>query len=236
MTAATEQAHRAIRAAIAAGVYKGGDHLRAAELAERFGTSRTPIREALQRLSSEGVVDFVTNRGAYVTEWSREDVEEIFDMRTVLEGRAAELSATRLTLGQIDDLRLMTGRMEDAAHGDGRRDAEAVAKHNNDFHALIISAAANRRLAALIGSVFQMALTERTFSVFSDEDLHRSLTHHRELIAAFQARDPVWAGSVMRSHLCAAHHVYVTAAGRPTEEAAAAEAPAEGSPSSRRRR
>jgi DNA-binding GntR family transcriptional regulator len=212
MAVASEQAYEAIRQGIASGVYASGSHLRAADLAEDLGISRTPVREALRRLSSEGLVNFFPNRGAYVTDWSRDDAEEVFAMRTVLESYAAELSAVRLTPAQIDDLSRCTQRMEQAAGGAGARDLDALARHNSEFHSLIISAAANRRLAALIASVVERALVTRTFSIYSDEDLARSLAHHRDLIAAFRARDGVWAGSVMRSHIRAAHHVFLAAA------------------------
>ena len=73
MRAATEQAYQTVRAGITSGLYQSGSHLSAADLAERLGISRTPVREALRRLSSEGIVDFVAKRGAFVTDWSRDD-------------------------------------------------------------------------------------------------------------------------------------------------------------------
>lgn len=210
MAAASEQAYEAIRKGITSGHYASGSHLRAADLAQRLGISRTPVREALWRLSSEGLVDFFANRGAYVTDWSHEDAEEVFAMRTVLEGHAAELSATRLTLAQIDKLHRSTRRMEEIACSPEISNIDPLAQHNSDFHHLIIYAAANKRLAALIASVVEMALITRTFSIFSSNDFTRSVAHHDEMITAFRARDGIWAGSVMRSHIRAAHHVFVS--------------------------
>lgn len=211
MPVASEQAYEAIRKCITSGTYASGSHLRAADLAQNLGISRTPVREALRRLSSEGLVDFFANRGAYVTDWSREDAEEVFAMRTVLESHAAGLSATRLTPAQIDDLHRSTRRMEEIARSPAKRDLDVLAGHNSDFHRLIISAAANKRLAALIASVVEMALITRTFRIFSRDDFARSVAHHDEMIAAFKARDGIWAESVMRSHIRAAHHVFVGA-------------------------
>ena len=146
-------------------------------------------------------------------------------MMTVLESHAAELAATRLLPAQIETLTLDPQRMEDAVGFAHTRHLEAVTRWNSEFHHLVISAAANRRLAALIANVFEMALVTRTFGTFADEDFVRSLSHHREMIAAFKSRDGVWAGSVMRSHLRAAHHVFLAALPLVAEVGSAPERP-----------
>jgi DNA-binding GntR family transcriptional regulator len=214
MAAALQQAYDAIRGAIAAGTYGPGQHLSAAEVADRLGISRTPVREALRRLSAEGLVEFFANRGAYVTHWSQADVEEVFALRTVLEAHAAELAAARHTPAVLDELCRYSAEMERVVGTGPDRDLGELARSNGEFHRVIIAAAANRRLAAMIASVVEMALVTRTFHVYSEDDLARSMTHHRELIAAFRFRDSVWAGSVMRSHIRAAHHVFVSSIAR----------------------
>ncbi|MGA0594685.1 GntR family transcriptional regulator [Enterovirga sp. CN4-39] len=210
MAAAIQQAYEAIRGAIASGTYGPGQHLRAAEVADRLGISRTPVREALRRLSAEGLVEFFANRGAYVTHWSQSDVEEVFALRTVLEAHAAEVAAARLTPAALEELERYATEMEGVVGSGPDRDLAELARRNGEFHRIIITAAANQRLSAMISSVVEMALVTRTFHVYSDEDLARSMTHHRELIAAFRGRDSVWAGSVMRSHIRAAHHVFIS--------------------------
>ena len=85
MAAAVEKAYSAIRDGIMDGTYSGGSHLKAEDLAVAIGVSRTPVREALRRLHSEGLVDFVANRGAYVLNWDKSDVDEVFGLRMVLE-------------------------------------------------------------------------------------------------------------------------------------------------------
>ena len=208
MAVATDHVYRAIKAGISSGDYSAGSHLGAAGLADQLGVSRTPVQEALRRLSAEGLVDFLANRGAYVTTWSRDDVEEVFALRTVLESHAAECSATRLTPDLIGRLERFAGRMEDVVSA-GSRDLATMTALNGEFHSIIIMAAANSRLSAMISSVVEIALVTRTFRAYSDEDLSRSMTHHREIIAAFKARDAQWAGSVMRSHIRAAQHVFM---------------------------
>ncbi|MDB5510634.1 MAG: transcriptional regulator, GntR family [Enterovirga sp.] len=212
MAVAEQKAYEAIRTAIASGAFRGGMHLRAADLAERYGVSRTPVREALRRLHAEGLVEFFANRGAYVSCWSQSDIEEVFALRTVLEGHGAELAAVRLSAEDAQQLERLADDMDELAGNGPGRDLQALAAANGEFHRIIVSAAANRRLRAMISGLVEMALVTRTFGFYSEADLVRSMTHHRELIAAFSARDPAWAGSVMRSHIRAAHHVFVSSA------------------------
>lgn len=213
MAVAEQKAYEAIRTGIASGAFRGGMHLPAADLAERYGVSRTPVREALRRLHAEGLVEFFANRGAYVSDWSQTDVEEVFALRTVLEGHAAELAAVRLSTEDVQHLAGLADAMEELAADGPRRNLQKLAAINGEFHRVIVSAAANRRLAAMISGLVEMALVTRTFGFYSEGDLVRSMTHHRELIAAFSARDPAWASSVMRSHIRAAHHVFVSSVG-----------------------
>jgi DNA-binding GntR family transcriptional regulator len=206
MAASEEKAYAAIRGAITAGIYGNGMHLRAANLAESLGISRTPVREALRRLHAEGLVEFFDNRGAFVAGWSRETAQEVFDLRVVLESHAAALAAHRLTEEQISSLAAMTDRMERHANS-VERDISAVTQANSEFHGLIIAAASGRRLAAVVATVVEIAMVSRTFSSYTDENFSRSIGHHRELIAAFRARDDIWSAAVMTSHIRAAYHV-----------------------------
>jgi DNA-binding GntR family transcriptional regulator len=214
MAASEQKAYEMIRQAIVAGTHAAGEHLRAASLAEQLGVSRTPVREALRRLHAEGLVEFFPHRGAFVAGWSHEDAAEVFDLRLVLESHAAARAAKRLVPEQITLLTGLTDRMERHATG-SERDIAAVTEANNAFHGLIIAAAANRRLAAMTAGVIEIALVARTFNYYSDVAFTRSIAHHRELIAAFHARDEAWAAAVMTSHIRAAYHVFVAALGDP---------------------
>ena len=207
MAESQQKAYEAIRDGITAGAYPRGSHLRSADLAARIGISRTPVREALRRLHAEGLVEFFANRGAFVADQSPKEVDEVFDLRIVLEGHAAGLSARRLKDAEIRDLAEQTDRMERCAAA-RPRDPTGLTAANSAFHATIIAAAANRRLAAMIASVVEMSWVSRTFGIYSDADLAASIFHHRELIKAFQARDEVWARALMQGHIRAAYHVF----------------------------
>ncbi len=201
---ASDQAYRLIRAQILSGVRAGGDWLREGDLAESIGVSRTPVREALRRLTAEGLVRYERNRGVRVAAWTAEDLEEIFSLRSVLEPWACRLAATSAS-ADLDELDRLAHDM-DAAAGGSVADVDRITELNNRFHRLILEGSNNRRLGSVVSSVVEVPLVWQTFSHYSDADLRRSLAHHHELVAALAAGDPDWAESVMRSHVRAAWH------------------------------
>lgn len=207
MAVSEQKAYETIRGGISAGLYPSGLHLRTGDLAAQLGISRTPVREALRRLHAEGLVEYFANRGAFVIGSSPEDVDEVFDLRVVLESHAAEMATRRLTDAQIIQLAGWTEEMERCAAG-AVRDTAGLTRANDAFHAAIIFAAANRRLSAMIASVLEMSWIARTFSTYSDADLASSINHHQEMIKAFWLRDEVWAAALMRAHIRAAYHVF----------------------------
>lgn len=208
MARASGKAYRVIRDSIVTGSFPPGSHLKEELLAALGKVSRTPIREALRRLCAEGLVDFQPNRGAYVTTWEQRDIEEIFYLRMHLEGYGAQLAARRITARQLTTLRSLQDQMDAAtARRSTPERLNIVATANNQFHKLIVEASGNRRLLTLISSIIEMPLVLGTFGRYGDQDLLRSMSHHREMIAAFEVRDGEWARSVMQCHVLAARHV-----------------------------
>ncbi|WP_436775859.1 GntR family transcriptional regulator [Yinghuangia sp. YIM S09857] len=204
MARAADRAYELLRAGILDGRYAPGERLGEADLADATGASRTPVREALRRLEVEGLVEVAPHRGARVTQWSRADVQEIYDLRLLLESFAAERAAARIGDEDVARLRALTREMDAAARSGVTRDLERLAALNTEFHGLIRAAAASPRLQSMLGAVVQMPLVLTTFHRYSEDDLARSSAHHRELVDALAARDPEWARSVMRSHVAAA--------------------------------
>ncbi|GAA0244274.1 GntR family transcriptional regulator [Actinomadura nitritigenes] len=202
MARATDTAYDAVRRMILSGEAAAGSRLGEAELAETLGLSRTPVREALQRLGADGLVEVLPHRGARVVRWTRRDLEEIFELRSLLEPYAAARAA-RMAPGEdvLADLLGQCDAMEAAvAAGDFTR----VAQLNSLFHAAVIDASRNRRLPAMLTSVMHAPLIVGTFRRYDAGEMARSMNHHRELVAAMAARDPDWAESVMRAHIRAA--------------------------------
>jgi len=110
-----------IRDAILKGTLKPGEKVAEPELAERFGISRTPIREAFRQLESEGYLTVIPRKGAVVTALSEQDVQEFYAIKSILEGYAAELAATRLSLKEIERLEAINERLRELAkEGDVR--------------------------------------------------------------------------------------------------------------------
>ena len=202
---AADHAYRQIRDEILSGRRPSGAWLRESEMAEWTGVSRTPVREALRRLTAEGLVRYERHRGVQVQDWSIRSVDEIFSLRSVLEPWASKLAALNGT-ADVAALADLAERMA-ALAPDGRPvDVDKLTELNNTFHSTILAAADNSRLTSVISSVIQLPLVWRTFARYSPEALRRSLTHHHELVAALTARDPEWAESVMCSHIRAAWH------------------------------
>ena len=209
MSTASHRAYEEIRRRIFAGVYPAGVRLREDELSAAIGVSRTPVREALRRLDAEGLVVNVPNRGAHVASWTEEELNDIFEIRSLLESYAARRAATRLTTEELDRLQALTQEMDsclDALPSDEHYDL--ITRLNYEFHQRIMDAAASPLLKSLTTSTIQIALMHRTFRRYSRRALERSFDHHRELVEACRARDEVWAETVMRSHILAARHVF----------------------------
>ena len=196
---AAERAYGSIRAQILAGELEGGEWLREGDLATALGVSRTPVREALRRLTAEGLVSHERNRGVRVANWSAHDLEEIFSLRSLLEPWGSALAAQR-GAADTDQLDELAQRMDEAASGFAP-DVEAITRLNNQFHRLILEASGNARLVTLVASVVDVPLVSQTFSRYTPQSLRRSVAHHHEIVSALKAQDPIWAESVMRSHI-----------------------------------
>ncbi|MGN6244883.1 MAG: GntR family transcriptional regulator [Motilibacteraceae bacterium] len=212
MVRATDEAYESLRASILGGEVAPGERLGEVELAEQLGVSRTPVREALRRLAADGLVEVLPNRGARVAQWTTEDLEEIYDLRAMLESHGAARAAERIEDAELPELRRLCAEMEACAQRGRTRDLDRLAELNAELHRRIVDAAASPRLASLIAAVVQVPLVMRTFQRYDVDALQRSLGHHRELVAALAAGDGEWARSVMRSHVLAAKAVLVAAA------------------------
>jgi DNA-binding GntR family transcriptional regulator len=217
MAHATDDAYAALRERILSGHIGSGERLGEMELSQQLGVSRTPIREALRRLSADGLVELSPNRGARVTEWSVDDLNEIYRLRALLEGYGASLAAHRIESATIATLSTLCDEMEHCARRGGSRDLDRLANINSQFHATILDTVGSNRLVGLLATVVQVPLVLRAFHQYSPEQLTRSMSQHRDLVAALSVRDGDWAEMVMRAHVLAARNALLGADSGPQE-------------------
>lgn len=209
VSGAVESAYRHIRHAIITGDLQPGETLREAYLADQIGVSRTPVREALSRLSNEGLVVLERYRRGQVAQFSRDDVAEIFRLRAKMEGHGARRAALRITEDEISYLEEVEARMEAAFHDLGwNRHLAEFDQLNNDFHAAIARAADSPRLEKILASSLELpASIFNDYSEPVDDRTKRTHIQHREIIDALKARNPDWAEAAMSGHLFSIIHV-----------------------------
>ena len=175
-----------------------GSWLDEQSLAIAFGISRTPMREAIKVLASEGLVTTKMNKGAYVTEVDRSDLEQIFTVLSLLEGQAAKETAIKASEAQLTQLDNLHHRLEKAA---ADRDTEQFFEINVKFHELIQEIAGNKWMNGVIEDLRKVLKLQRRDSLTRSGRLLSSLVEHREILQAILKRDPLAAELAMRKHL-----------------------------------
>ncbi|MEQ5788863.1 GntR family transcriptional regulator [Erythrobacter sp. NFXS35] len=212
MSRASDQAYIRIRAHLLSGAVRPKDQLTEDQLAQITGFSRTPVREAVRRLEDELLLVRSESKRLFVADWSRDDIEEMFALRQMLECHAAERAARRLSGAQVADLEAVNHALREAIE-QPEPDVARFLEANRRFHEAIIDAAHSPRLGQMLGRLVEAPVVLRTARNYSLEDLRQSARDHDELIAAFAARDPEWARAVMGSHLRRAFHTFAKAVG-----------------------
>ena len=175
-----------------------GSWLDEQNLAAAFGISRTPMREAIKVLASEGLVTTKMNKGAYVTEVDRRDLEQIFTVLSLLEGQAAKETAMKATEDQLTQLENLHHRLDKAA---ADRDTGQFFEINVKFHELIQEIAGNKWMNGVIEDLRKVLKLQRRDSLTRSGRLLSSLVEHREILQAILKRDPQAAELAMRTHL-----------------------------------
>ena len=190
--AVRERVLGSLRQEIIAGRLLPGDRLVERELAERFGVSRVPVREAIRALVVEGFVLFETPRRTVVRRLTRADVAELFELREALEVYATGLAARRATRADLAELEALLDRAADATEAD---DAEAITDINTRFHDRILAMAGN----SLLISVMEPVDGRLRWLTRQNEEWSQLLAEHRELYAAIVSGD----GERARAHALA---------------------------------
>lgn len=190
-----KDAYSLILDAIEAGTYKPGDRLVESELAERLGVSRTPVREALQRLETQAMLRR-DGRSLIVASLDHNQLAELYAVRTELEGLAARLAARHATDEEVRVLRTMVTD-DQALLGDAR----AMSRANKRFHRQIHLASHNRFLVQQLDLVHRSMALMATTSLAAEGRSEVALAEHHQLVAAIEARDGEAAYQALRTHI-----------------------------------
>lgn len=198
---ASELAYQVLLDGIADGTYPPGSWLREPVVMAAAGVSRTPVREALNRLQAEGIVDLVRHRGALVIGWTAADLDHLYDLRLALEGLAARRAAEHATPEQVDVLRRLCDLMDELLPSAGETELQRLGELSSEFHTELSRASGNRQLASQLPRILAPPFVSEAFQHHTHAELARSFEHHRELVQALEARDGDWAQGIMCAHL-----------------------------------
>ncbi|MBK5933914.1 GntR family transcriptional regulator [Rhodovulum imhoffii] len=193
-----KDAYDLILEAIDVGTYRPGDRLVESELAEQFGVSRTPIREALQRLETQSLLTR-DGRSLIVASLSHDQMAELYVVRSELEGLAARLAARHATEEEVRVLRAMVD--EDRAL---LNDPHALARANRRFHKQVHLASHNRYLVQQLDLVHRTMALMATTSLAAEGRGQNALAEHNAIVSAIEAGDGDGAYAALKSHISVA--------------------------------
>jgi len=181
------------------GALKPGDRLVEADLATRLGLSRTPVREAIRQLESDGLVGHMPRAGASVRKLEYAEITELYEMRAVLEGTAARFAARAASEIELAELAAINDEMRAAS------DSQTLYDANRQFHAVLLNAARNRYLVKSVEAVQKTLLILGPSTMEEGDRAAQAIAEHGHVLDALHARDGDAAEAAMRAHIEAAH-------------------------------
>lgn len=187
-----------IREAIIDGRLEPGRRLKEEEVASELGISRTPVREALLILQAQGLVELTPNRGASVRSYETAEIEDMYQLRALLEGYAARRAAVRMKRRDIARLRKSCERFSRLRAAD---DVVDLIKENLAFHNTILEVAGSERLMAMVRKVIELPLVYKSYYWYSPDQKLISDHYHNQLSNALEARDGERAELIMKEHI-----------------------------------
>lgn len=192
------QVYQILRGEISDGKYEPGTWLQEVELAERLGVSRSPVREALRKLAADGLLIEVPNKGVFVREFTIRDIDEIFDMRVLLESYGIRHSRKNMTSARLQQLFDKLQVLEQT-HAAG--DLETYTRADEELHILIVSLGDNSLVSSTYDRVRSMNQQFRVLSLSSQRRFDESLAEHRRVIHALAVGDVEGADRTNQVHL-----------------------------------
>jgi len=194
-----DQVLQELRTRIINGEYQPGERLTEDRLADDFGVSRNPVREALRTVEAEGFVSVLPRRGAIVASPDESTISDLFAVRGSLETLAAQLAAERATPEDVEHLR---GLLEGARRATDREDFTRVAELNSQLHLRVIEISGNRWLTSISQSLYQHV--HWVFRIGAADRAPHSWIEHIRLVDAIESGDPAGAARAASDHVAAA--------------------------------
>ena len=185
-----------IRNAIVNGQLAPGTRIAEPELADKFGISRTPIREAFRQLESEGFITVVPRKGAIVASLSQRDIADFYDLKMVLEGYAARCAVKTLKESDLTKMETVNRQIEAASE---KKDLRRLLDLHNEFHDIFLRSCGNEKLHAIVQNLVMQFRRFRLILAMPGK-IEGSIRQHWEIIEAFRKRDPELAEELVRKN------------------------------------
>ncbi len=180
------------------GMYRDGDRLDETRLAERFGVSRTPLREAFQRLALSGLVELIPRRGAFVRQPGPVELMEMFEVMAELEATCGRLAAMRISDAALEDLRDANAKCQAAVEA---QDSDGYYSENERFHRIIYQQSGNRFLEQETAKLHKRLKPFRRQQLRFRGRMAQSMAEHEAIVDALERTDAEQAGQALRGHV-----------------------------------
>lgn len=187
-----------LREAIISGILKPGERLMEVQLAEELGVSRTPVREAIRKLELEGFVVMIPRKGAYVSDISFKDINDIFEIRGALEMLAAGLACERITEEELENLERLLVQKWDCLEKD---DVKGMIEIDTQFHEALYRASRNDRLVQIISNLREQIQRFRSTSLASPGRMREAWEEHKKVVEAISERNIPLAQQLAAEHI-----------------------------------
>jgi len=194
-------AYKMIKEAITAGEYQPGDYLNENTLSEAFGMSRTPIREAFKRLSSEGFIETRNGIGTIVTHVTLKEIHDIFEVRVALECVAVDSALGRMTDGELDALEAAWLKLRADSSAGARTDWDLLSERDYELHEFLIRKSDNRYILDIIDRIRVKIARFQKISVMTLGDRLDTIDRHLHLIGLMKARDAEALKKDLKTHI-----------------------------------
>ena len=176
-----------------------GERISEKQLCERFGVSRTPLREALKVLATEGLIELLPNRGARVVRLTFKKVKDTYDLMAALEGLSGELACQHISDSEIAAIRALHDAMLEHYHN---RDLATYFEINQQIHESILAASRNEVLQEMYSNLNQRVKRVRYSKKMTQKFWRQAVQDHENMMAALEERDSKRLGQILRDHLC----------------------------------